>query len=129
MNFTYLNGNGINAVFISKNVTNKLSSSIATISRKQNGVTLEHRRVEVKRTINLPIIVDGQTVGIEPLSVSLLTSGSTRPEAFSAIDKMVQDVLLFSRTNMYAQRQIGVSPRTHDFSEAETANFATLPTP
>lgn len=126
--FKYLNGNGINAVFISKNVTNKLSSSIATISRKQNGITLEHRRVEVKRTINLPIVVDGKIVGSEPLSVSLLTSGSTRPEAFSAIDKMVQDVLLFSRNNMYAQRQIGVSPRTHEFPEAETANFADTPT-
>lgn len=125
--FTYLNGNGINAVFISKNVTNKLSSNIATISRKQNGISLEHRRVETKRTINLPIIVDGKVVGSEPLSVYLLTSGSTRPEAFSAIDKMVQDVISFSRINMYAQRQIGVSPRTYDFSEAETA-FATLPT-
>lgn len=115
--FKYLNGNGVNALFFVGNTTSKLNSQIFSIARKQNGVQLQHRKNEVKRTFEVPILVNDIQVGTEPCSVTITLSGSNRDAVNVALAKALQDSVQFIHRNYDDLRKTGVSPREYPWEQ------------
>lgn len=115
--FKYLNGNGVNALFFCGNTTSKMKSQIDTILRKQNGVQLQHRKNEIKRTFDVPILVNDVQVGTEPCSVTITLSGSNREAVNVALAMALQDAVTFAHKNYMDLRMTGVSPREYPFEE------------
>lgn len=122
MKFSYLTGNGVNATFIAGTVTSKLSTTNVTQNRKVSGVTIEHRRTEIKVSRSANIVREGTVKGTEPLSVSIILSGSTEALAQGQIDLMLQDAVAVVNSNWDTLRVVGVAPR-----DLDTVTVATTP--
>lgn len=114
MKFSYLTGNGVNATFIAGTVTSKLSTTNVTQNRKVSGVTIEHRRTEIKVSRSANIEREGSVKGTEPLSVSIVLSGSTEGIAQGQLDLMLQDAFAVASSNWNTLRVVGVAPRDLD---------------
>lgn len=111
--YQYLNGNGINAVFISKLVSDRLTCAIKDTNRKQNNVSLTHRRWDLKRLVNVTILgTDGVSViGTEAGSVTITVTGSTRDAMQTALGAATSDLVAFLSENWKDCREKGISPR------------------
>lgn len=121
--YQYLNGNGINAVFISQLVSDRLTCAIKDTNRKQNNVSLTHRRWDLKRLVNVPILgTDGVSViGTEAGSVTITVTGSTRTAMQDALGAAANDLIEFLSENWKDCRNKGISPRITAV-EISTAN-------
>lgn len=120
MKYSYLNGNGINAVFIAGTVVSRLGTSISTQNRKASGTELTHRRTEIKVSRPSNIVRDGTVKGTEPLSVSIVLSGSTDSIAQDQLALMLQDSMAFVNDHWNEIRVVGISPRVTDVIVSET---------
>lgn len=127
MKYSYLTGNGVNATFIAGTVTSKLSTSNVTQNRKVSGVTIEHRRSEIKVSRSVNIMREGVAKGTEPLSVAITLSGSTESLAQDQLDLMLQDAVAVVRNNWNTLRMVGVAPRDLDSVTVATTPFYSQP--
>ena len=127
MKFSYLTGNGVNATFIAGTVTSKLSTSNVTQNRKVSGVTIEHRRTEIKVSRSANIMREGVAKGTEPLSVSIVLSGSTESVAQDQLDLMLQDAFSVIGGNWNTLRVVGVAPRDLDSITVATTPLISHP--
>lgn len=121
--FQYLNGNGVNATFFIGKTDSRLTSSVVSQVRKQNGVSMTHRRWELTRTDFADILSGADTVGQEPLSVKLTISGSTSDVSQAKLALMLQDVIAVANESYITARNVGVSPREISVGAAEVVKI------